>query len=84
MFIAKLKKSVLGLIVGAAIAGLPVVVAATASADTERNPFGALHCNCQNPAPAGIHENDINQGLLDAIAARPGRPVPMQHNQSAS
>lgn len=84
MFIANVKKSVLGLIVGAAVVGFPVVVAAPAGADTERSPFGALNCNCQTPSPVGVQKDDINRGLRDGLTAWSGRPVSMHHNQSGA
>jgi hypothetical protein len=80
--IAKVEKSVLGLIVGTALLGCAVVVAAPASADNEQNAFGSLRCNCENAAPAGTHEKDLDQGLRDGVTARSGRPVPMRHGQS--
>lgn len=69
-------------LVGAAIAlGSWVGGAASAGADAtpagpDPNPFGALGCNCPQPAPSGSPApmGEIEQGIRAGLAASPHQP----------
>lgn len=67
---------------GAVAIGSCLVGAAPAGADPD--PYGGLHCSCQETAPAGSADprEEIERGLREGHSAwLPGLPAPVQSGQ---
>ena len=62
------------IVLGACVGGVATARADANPAGADPNPFGALSCGCQQPAPPGgpAMEGQIEQGIWAGLTASPG------------